>query len=93
MITSILLAATVATAEPTICEKMERAAQTIMKERQANESASKLVKSANGNSLLLALIEDAYGYPAYSSDEYKIRAVKQFGNKAYMICVKEFGYE
>lgn len=69
------------------CKQIESMASVVMKARQYNVPASKMMELAE-NELRVAMIEEAFSEPLYSSEEYKQKAIQGFANKYYMQCWK-----
>lgn len=81
------------------CTDIKTLAETVMSARQNNADISQMLTAAgnsytgentqadeNAHAILIALIKDAWQVPAWSGDVYQQRAIKQFGNEAFIAC-------
>jgi len=69
------------------CKQIESMAGVVMKARQYNVPASKMMEMAE-NELRVSMIEESFKEPLFSSDEYKQKAIQGFASKYYMECWK-----
>ena len=69
------------------CEEIERLSRAIMDARQAGVALVKVTEVMKG-SALKPIVIDAYTRPLWSVDENKERAVNEFANSIYLICLK-----
>ncbi|VVP25932.1 hypothetical protein PS876_04081 [Pseudomonas fluorescens] len=74
------------------CTSVSEMAGSIMKSRQNEVSMAKLMKATAEDQATDALgaevIKDAYSTSAFRTEENQKRAVSQFENKWFMICLK-----
>jgi hypothetical protein len=74
------------------CTSISEMAAAIMKSRQNEVSMAKLMKATAGDAATDALgaevIKDAYSTSAFRTEENQKRAVSEFENKWFMICLK-----
>ena len=79
--------------EQVSCEQVEVMARTIMKARQANVSASEVMKVVKDSDLMISMTVAAYKAPKFSVNANKTDAVDSFANKWFMTCyeIKEKG--
>ncbi|TNE87039.1 MAG: hypothetical protein EP324_08175 [Gammaproteobacteria bacterium] len=70
------------------CNYSYELAHSVMEARQLGVPLPNLVKIADGNELMLALIEEAYSKPKYASEDYKTMKANDFANDVYLICMQ-----
>ena len=99
---TIILATGITTAEANtltgeqICPSVGQLAENIMNNRQLDMPMDKVMGIADAaedeiaKKMARALIIDAYTRPAFSSDEYRLRATAQFKNEMLLECYKAF---
>jgi len=68
------------------CNQVSAFAEEVMTARQSGVPMSRVIEILNDNSLNSIAI-DAYKKPRYQTDEYKQRAITEFGNKAVIECL------
>jgi hypothetical protein len=77
-----------------LCRVMAEGAESIMSQRQAGQSMSVLMDRMSGDNMMAnffeTLIIDAYDRPRYSTDSMVSRAIEDFKNDAYLLCVRNF---
>lgn len=71
-----------------LCKAVESLAAEIMDCRQSGVQMSKTMEIANGNKMLIMFIEEAYNSPKYRVESNRKEANIEFGNKAYLRCMK-----
>ena len=71
----------------TTCEEIEGLSRAIMDARQAGVALVDVTKIMKG-SVLAPIVIDAYSVPLWSVDANKERAVSEFANSIYLICLK-----
>ena len=75
------------------CKPIHGLAETIMERRQEGVSMVKMLEIANpsdGGSikeLSISLVEEAYSSPRYHTPENQQRAVQDFGNEKFKMCM------
>tara|TARA_R110000772_G_scaffold123063_5_gene229273 strand:- start:2609 stop:2905 length:297 start_codon:yes stop_codon:yes gene_type:complete len=72
----------------TTCEEIEGLSRAIMDARQAGVSLVDVANIMKG-SVLKPIVIDAYSVPLWSVDANKERAVNEFANSIYLICLKD----
>ena len=77
------------------CASLSTLAETVAENRYAGVSmrdSMGVVETNNeqARQMIRAIIQDAYGLPDYSGDEYQRRAVVEFGNDVYSECLDSF---
>lgn len=82
---ALMLFANVANAD---CKDVGDLAEALMKARQLNVPISKIIEKVPK---LKGLTLEAYKYPAYSSERYRTKAIKEFRNRAEIACYKKGG--
>lgn len=83
-----LTAQTAQADEPKICESYSALATAIMGARQSGTSMRKAWEIADGNKLAEALVIGAYDLPRYQSTRYQKRAITEFANAVFSVCIK-----
>lgn len=73
------------------CASFSKLAGTVMSGRQNGILMSDAMRLAGDSKMIQAMVSDAYKQPAFSSTEYKEKAVREFTDQAYSICWKNFG--
>lgn len=82
-----------ATPAPTYCDQIERAATGVMQARQQGTTLRDLITliGSSGNTavdeIYRGMIIAAYKVPRYSGKDYQQRAVTEFANEFYMMCI------
>lgn len=93
----LVLALAASGPEPTmaerVCAQKASIARTVMEGRQSGfpvEEAMEIARTAPevAREYWRGRVLAAYGLPRYSSDQYQRRAVEDFGNDAYMDCMR-----
>ena len=74
-------------AKTVTCEEIERLSRAIMDARQAGVALVDVTNVMKG-SVLSPIVIDAYSVPLWSVDTNKERAVNEFANSIYLICLK-----
>jgi hypothetical protein len=69
------------------CKAVGAWATSAMEARQRDADLFELYSIADGDELLILLIEDAYDYPFYHGTELKRRTVIDFSNKWSLACM------
>lgn len=77
-----------ATANNEYCESLHGLAAKIMSVRQDEASMPELMKIVGDNAVASEIVREAYKQQRYSSEEYQKKAVDQFANEVYMICLE-----
>lgn len=72
----------------TKCESASRLAKTIMEGRLAGVSMSEMMSIAKEGGLSHTMIIEAYDSPRYQTPAMQRRAVEEFRDKWYLLCVK-----
>lgn len=85
---ALILFANVTNAASIGCKDVGDIAESLMKARQANVPISKIIEKVPK---LKGLTLEAYKYPAYSSDKYRTKAIKEFRNRVEIACYKKGG--
>lgn len=91
LILSLLLITPLANAQLTLedCQKVEKDSAVIMKLRQEGVDYSHMYKLANGNKLVISMINHAYdGWPQFQSKDFKQRAINEYKEYYFRSCVK-----
>ncbi|WP_072432769.1 hypothetical protein [Azotobacter vinelandii] len=70
------------------CEQIGALAEVVMENRQNGISLMNSMKAAKDDRLAKDLIMWAYKKPGYSTDQLKKRAVVDFQNEVYMMCLE-----
>ena len=76
-----------------ICKPIHSLAQTIMERRQEGASMVEMLEIANSSdnesakSFAILLVEEAYSSPRYHTRENQRRAVQDFGNENFKMCM------
>lgn len=90
--TGIALAAKPSDETLSYCTSVSEMAASIMKNRQNEVSMAKMMKASAGDPSVDALgaevIKDAYSTSAFRTEENQKRAVSEFENKWFSICLK-----
>lgn len=73
--------------EQDVCGAIGELAEGIMKAHQIGVPMSKIVEG--GNELVEAMAIDAYSRPRYSTERMQNRAVAEFRDAVYLMCIKE----
>jgi len=73
------------------CEGLSYLAEVVMTQRQANRDVSELYSIAKAepdiSEIAIALIIDAYDSPLYSTESNKQRAIREFKNDIFILCL------
>ena len=91
-LTAAMISPAMATDEAT-CRMVKELAESNMKVRQAGVDIVKVLELTDGQSGKLVELDrkltiDAYNEIAYSTPEYQEKAVREFGTKHYLNCIK-----
>ena len=70
------------------CEQYFTLAESIMGARQKGVAMPEMIKIAGDSALFRALVVTAYEKGRYSTEKYQTRAVSDFANEVYMMCLK-----
>lgn len=73
----------------TVCEEIADLATSIMDARQAGVDIIQMMQLAEGNKAVEFMIKEAYKQPEYTNKEFKNRAIKEFKENMYLLCLKE----
>lgn len=79
------------------CDDIKSYSQFFMSKRQDSEDITTLISVINNlksakeadKKFMKSLLYEAYDEPIWGSSEYKRRAINEFGNKQYLICIRE----
>ena len=90
---SIAMISPAVAADEATCRMVKDLAESNMKVRQAGIDIIKVLELTDGKSGKLIeldrkLVIDAYKEIAYSTPEYQEKAVREFGTKHYLNCIK-----
>lgn len=90
---SVVMINPVMAADEATCRMVKDLAESNMKVRQAGIDIIKVLELTDGKSGKLIeldrkLVIDAYKEIAYSTPEYQEKAVREFGTKHYLNCIK-----
>lgn len=70
------------------CDKIDRLSEAIMQARQQGVPLRKSLSLTSGISIAKTITLDAYKQPRWSGEEARKRAVVDFQNKWYLLCVE-----
>ena len=70
------------------CKGLASLANTVMSARQSGVPMTTQVEIANGDSLVIDMIKQAYHHPKFGSDEYQKKAATEFSNMWFMACLE-----
>ena len=70
------------------CEQYFDLGKKIMEGRQAGVPMPDMIKIAGDNAFFRAMVITAYERGRYSTEKYQNRAISDFANEIYMVCVK-----
>jgi len=70
------------------CEQFSELAESIMVFRQEGSSIVEAMKIAGENEGIRSIVISAYKKNQYQTDEYRKRAITDFGNEYYLVCVE-----
>lgn len=74
------------------CAVVKELAQSVMSARQVGVDVSDMMAITTDNpkmnKLQQGLVIDAFSFPAYSTDEYREKEVREFGARHYLNCIK-----
>lgn len=88
----LIAIALVAAASPALaddkCESIDRLSEAIMQARQQGVPLRKSLSLASGVSIGKTITLDAYKQPRWSGEKARKRAVVDFQNKWYLLCVE-----
>ena len=70
------------------CEEIEALASSIMTARQSGVPLKQVIAIADGQDYIKRVAMVAYGITNYSTDEYKTKAIEEFADEVYLICLK-----
>ena len=70
------------------CYKLEELGEVIMTARQSGRSMGDLMKIADGNELVEAMVFDAFEAPLWSTDENKQKEINNFKSSMFKMCYK-----
>ena len=76
------------------CKPVHKLSETIMESRQKGVSMvdilemAETVESENLKNLAISIVEEAYDSTRYHTRENQLRAIQDFGNDMFMICMK-----
>ena len=73
-----------------ICGSYSELASSVMTARQNNTPINTVYKIADGNSLMIAIIKEAYAQPLFSTDDYKSNIIVSFSNDVFLACINKF---
>lgn len=84
-----------------MCDSVIPVAEKVMRARQDGIAISNALDFANGikdgtpateavSRITKQMVIDAYGMPSFSTDSYKDDAVREFGAKQYLACMRAF---
>ena len=92
---TLLLTALLTISAPTIaetnkvdCSAVHALAEVVMKNRQLEISAVKMMEVAKDNELGLLIIKEAYNRPAYSVESNQVKSIKRFANEMFLACME-----
>ena len=71
----------------TTCMSIKDASEAVMGARQAGVPVERVMSIMATDKMMSAMIHDAYTSYGYSSDEYKLSVVNDFGAKYYLDCM------
>ena len=83
---AVMPMAATAQEEMASCEDIGALAQVIMENRQSGTRLSQMMEVADGNSLVVALLTDAYNEPRWTTQSNQDRAVENFRNDVELLC-------
>ena len=75
------------------CKPIHSLAETIMKQRQDGAPMVEMLEIINSSDneatkpVVITMIEEAYDTPRYHTPENQIRAIQDFGNDTFKICM------
>jgi predicted transcriptional regulator len=82
---------TVANESTEVCVKYSELAAEIMSSRQSNIPIAKIYELLKGSDLSIALLKKAYKEPLWTAEQNKKKAVNEFANEVFMICIGAIG--
>lgn len=76
------------------CKDFERAAEKIMTARQDGMAMSEMMEAASEmeeaySDIAKTMVVEAYSKPLYRTEDFKRRAISEFANDSYLVCIKE----
>ncbi len=72
-----------------VCSQIANTARITMKARQVGVSMRSSMELTT-EPMIIDIITDAYGHPAYSTQEYQDKAIQDFEDHWYLRCVKAY---
>ena len=88
LLTALLIGAPVAANEKVDCSEIHALAEVIMKNRQLEISAVKMLDVVKDNELGVLLIKEAYSRPAYSVESNQLKEINGFANEMFLACLE-----
>ena len=74
------------------CPKIAELANAVMVARQNGSPMREVMALADGNDVMVSMVTEAYGTPAYTIRENKEREIQDFEDKWYLLCVKSYSH-
>ena len=88
IISTVLLSLNTQASTNSFCERVASLTSSIMEARQNGLGLVDAVKLAKGDEMIKMFILDAYDTPRMHSETSKTRAVTEFSNKGYALCLR-----
>lgn len=73
------------------CEELSDLSGSIMKARQSGVSMQKAMAIAGDDKYTRSKVIQAYEHSRFQTDEYQMRAISDFSDKAYLECIRSLG--
>lgn len=70
------------------CNQWSELAETVMSSRQSGVAMSKMMGLTDGDKTFETMIIEAYDKPRFNGDKFQQRAISDFRDEWYSICVK-----
>lgn len=72
------------------CPKIAELAKEVMVARQNGTPMREMMEIADGEPIMVSMVTEAYGHPAYRTSAVQDRAIQEFENQWYLLCVKSY---
>src|SRR5678816_291565 len=72
------------------CPKIAELANGVMVARQNGSPMREVMALADGNDVMVSMVTEAYGHPAYSTSEVQEKTIQDFEDTWYLRCVKSY---
>ncbi|HEX7051758.1 MAG TPA: hypothetical protein VF188_16250 [Longimicrobiales bacterium] len=86
---AFLFTAADAAADDGPCERLEFIARTAMEARQSGIALRDAIEAAGGDSLIVAMVKEAYSKPIVFDPTLRRLAINEFAGSIYLWCLNE----